>query len=81
MSSAGTVISMHAVPNVKAQPHGGMRYTHDGTFQNPSNAAKKHALLCDVNSNMFNILLLILEYLGSLFFNFETAFSKMMAIS
>ena len=39
--------------------------TCDGAFQSSCDAGKLHAMLCDVNSNMFNILLALLEYLSN----------------
>ena len=49
---------------IKAQPHAAMLHTCDGVLQSTCDAGKYHAMHCDVNSNMFNILLLILEYLS-----------------
>ena len=39
---------------LKAQPHAAMLHTCDGVFQSPCDAGKLLAMLCDVNSNMFN---------------------------
>ena len=44
-----------------AQPHAAMLHTCDGVLQNAYDAEKSHAMLCDVNFNMFNILLPVVE--------------------
>ena len=66
--------------SLKAQPHAAMLHPCVGTLQSCCVAGKLHAMLCDVNSNMFNIFLPILEYLRHLSFDFQTVFSILMGI-
>ena len=47
--------------SLKAQPHAAMLHTCDGVFRSSCDAGKLLVMICDVNSNMFNILLPILE--------------------
>ena len=71
---------IYNIYNDKAQPHGAMLYTHDGTYQSPCDAAKSHAMLCDAFSNMLVILFMILGYLSYLLSGFQTVCTIMMAI-
>ena len=68
------------VMSLKAQPHATMLHTCDGAFHSSCDAGISHAMLCDVNSNMFNILLPIMEYLSQLLSEFQTVCSIMMGI-
>ena len=70
----------HAIRRHKAQPHAVMLHTCDGAFQSSCDAGISHAMFCDVNSNMFNILLPIMEYLSQLLSEFQTVCSIMMEI-
>ena len=64
----------------KAQPHAAMLHTCDGVFPSSCDGGKLPAILCDVNSNMFVILLPILEYLSHLSSDFQTVCSILMVI-
>ena len=63
---------------VKAQPHTEMLHTCDRAFQSSWDVGISHAMLCNVNSNMFNILLLIMEYFSHLLSAFQTVCSILM---
>ena len=54
-----------------------MLHTCNGVFQRPCDAGKSHVMLCDVNSNIYIILLPILKYLSYLLPDFPAVFSIM----
>ena len=64
----------------KPGPHAAMLHTCDGVFQTTCDGSKSHAMCCDRKINMLNILLLILEYLSYLLFDFQTGFSNLMGV-
>ena len=65
---------------IKAQPHDAMLHTCDGAFQSSGDAGSSFAMLCDVNSNMFKILLPMIEYHSQLLPEFQMVCSIMMGI-
>ena len=66
--------------SVKPGPHAAMLHTCDGGFQATCDISKSHAMCCDRKFNMFNILLLFLEYLSYLLSDFQTDFSILMGV-
>ena len=67
------------VIRLKAQPHAAALHTCDGVVQSSCDAGQLLAMLCDVNSNMFNKLP-ILEYPSHLYSDFLMVCISVMGI-